>query len=70
MVSYHDKIFLRYSFLAKGGFFSESANGFFKSPNLKKEIFQKTILNLKFKIPTHNKQYYVIGGNFKFLVQQ
>ena len=29
----------------KGGFFSERANSFFKSPNLQKKIFQKTILN-------------------------
>ena len=27
---------------------------FFKSPNLKKEMFQKTILNLKFKFPPNN----------------
>ena len=33
----------------KGGFFSESAIKFFRSPNLKKNIFQKTILSLKFK---------------------
>ena len=33
----------------KGGFFSESAMCFFKSPNLQKKIFQKTILSLKFK---------------------
>ena len=38
----------------KGGFFSESAIRFFKSPNLQKKIFQKTILNLKFKISAHN----------------
>ena len=32
----------------KGGFFSESAIRFFRSPNLQKKIFQKTILSLKF----------------------
>ena len=32
--------------LVKGGFFSENAIRFFKSP---KKIFQKTILSLKFK---------------------
>ena len=35
----------------KGGFFSESAIRFFKSPNLQKKIFQKIILSLKFKFP-------------------
>ena len=38
-----------YNNYPKGGFFSESAMSFFKSPNLKKKIFQKAILNLKFK---------------------
>ena len=45
----------RYSKMAtKGGFFSESAIRFFRSPNLKKKIFQKTILSLKFKFPANN----------------
>ena len=35
--------------VTKGGFFSESAICFFKSPNLQKKIFQKTTLSLKFK---------------------
>ena len=48
----------------KGGFFSESA-----IPNLEKKIFQKTILHLTYKIPSQTKQYYVMGGNFKFQVQ-
>ena len=38
----------------KGGFFSESAIRFLNLQISKKEIFQKTILNLKFKIPVHN----------------
>ena len=32
-----------------GGFFSEKVIRFFKSPNLQKKIFQKTILSSKFK---------------------
>ena len=38
----------------KGGFLSESAIRFSNLQISKKEIFQKTILNLKFKIPAHN----------------
>ena len=34
--------------------FFRKCNSFFKSPNLPKKIFQKTILSLKFKIPAHN----------------
>ena len=41
----------RVSMFFKGGFVSESAIRFTKSP---KKISQKTILNLKFKIPAHN----------------
>ena len=36
------------------GFFSESATHFL-SLQISKKIFQKTILNLKFKFPTNNK---------------
>ena len=39
--------------LLKVAFFRK-CDSFFKSPNLLKKIFQKTILNLKFKIPAHN----------------
>ena len=34
-----------------------------------KKIFQKTILNLKFKIPAHISQDYAMDRNFKFQVQ-
>jgi hypothetical protein len=34
--------------------FFRKCDSFFKSPNLQKKIFQKTILNLKFKLPAHN----------------
>ena len=44
---------------SKGGFFSESAMRFL---DLQKKLFQKTILSLKL-------QYTVIGGKFKFQVQ-
>ena len=40
--------------IAKGGFFSESAMCFFKSPNLQNNIFQKTILNLTFNFHANN----------------
>ena len=39
--------------LIKVAFFRKF-DSFFKSPNLPKKIFQKTILDLKFKIPAHN----------------
>ena len=45
---------LEFISLAKGGFFFRKCDVFFKSPNLQKKIFQKTILNLKFKIPAQN----------------
>ena len=53
------------SSLTKGGFFSESAICFFKSPNLQKRIFQKTILNLKFKFPA-NKSKVLLARNLNF----
>ena len=40
--------------ISKGVFFSESAIRFLDLQILKKKIFQKTILNLKFKIPAQN----------------
>jgi hypothetical protein len=53
----------------KGGFFSESAIRFFKSPNLQKKIFQKTILSLKFKFPANNTLLLLAGNlNFKFRI--
>ena len=45
------------------GFFSGSAMCFL---NLQKEIFQKAILNLKFKIPAHNSKMLWAGiSNFQ-----
>ena len=50
----------------KGGFFSESAIRFIKSPN---KIFQKTILNLKFKFPAKTTLLLLAGNlNFKFRI--
>ena len=50
----------------KVGFFSESVIPF---SNLQKKIFQKTILNLKFKIPAHNIILFWAGIlNFKFRI--
>ena len=55
--------------ISKGGFFSESVIRFFRSPNLKKEIFQKTILNLKFKFPAKNTLLLLAGNlNFKLRI--
>ena len=48
--------------------FFRKCDSFFKSPNLQKKIFQKTILNLKFKFPA-KKHFTVIGGKFKFQAQ-
>ena len=51
---------------AKGGFFSESAMCF---SNLQKNIFQKTILDLKFKFPAHFSILLLAGNlNFKFRI--
>ena len=44
------------SLCTKGGFFSESAIRFSNLPISQKQIFQKTILNSKFKIPAHNSK--------------
>ena len=52
---------------SKGGFFFIKYDSFFKSPNLKKKIFQKSILNLKYK--TSPIILLGQGGNFKFQVQ-
>ena len=53
----------------KGGFFFRKCDSFFKSPNLLAEIFQKTILNLKFKTPAHNIILLWAGIlNFKFRI--
>ena len=50
---------------AKGGFFSESLIHFLDLQISKKKLFQKTILSLKFKLPT----YYTILLLFKFQAQ-
>ena len=53
----------------KGGFFSESAIRFLDLQFLKKKIFQKTILNLKFKIPAQNSVMLWAGIlNFKIKI--
>ena len=39
--------------LIKGAFFFRKWDSFVKSPNLTKKLFQKTILSLKFEIPTY-----------------
>ena len=53
----------------KGGFFSESAILFLDLQISKKKVFQKTILNLKFKIPAHNIILFWAGIlNFKFKI--
>ena len=55
--------------VSKGGFFSESAIRFFRSPNLQKKKIQKTILGLKFKFPTNNTLLLLAGNlNFKFRI--
>ena len=51
----------------KGGFF-QRVRFVFQISQSSKKLFQKTILKLKFKILVQ-KQYYVMGGNFEFLVQ-
>ena len=55
--------------ITKGVFFSESAMCFFKPPNLQKNIFQKTILNLNFEFPANNTLHLFAGNlNFKFRI--
>ena len=54
--------------LLKVAFFRK-CDSFFRSPNLEKKIFQKTILNLKFKIPAQNSIMLWAGIlNFKFKI--
>ena len=53
------------SLYAKGGFFSESAIRF---SNLQRKIFQKTILNLKFKFQAPDSfMEYFFGGDWEIL---
>ena len=52
----------------KGDFFSESAMCFSNLQISKKKIYQKAILNLKFKFPPNNSKV-LLGGKFKFQVQ-
>ena len=54
--------------LPKGGFFSESAIRFFKSLNLQKKIFQKTILSSKFKFQAQDsflEHFFLRFGDLK-----
>ena len=50
--------FIDYRKVPKGVFFSEKAMCF---SNLQKSIFQKTILNLKFKFPANNSKVLLAG---------
>ena len=51
------------------GFFSENAMNFFQISKSQKNIFQKTILSLKFKFPTNNTLLLLAGNlNFKFRI--
>jgi hypothetical protein len=47
--------------LLKVAFFRE-CNLFFRSPNLKKKVFQKTILSLKFKFSANNSKALMAGN--------
>jgi hypothetical protein len=52
----------------KGSFFRK-VRCVFKSPNLQKKIFQKAILNLKFKFPANNNKVLLAGNlNFKLRI--
>ena len=49
--------------------FFRKCDSYFRSPDLKKKIFQKTILNLKLKISAHNIILFWSGIlNFKFKI--
>ena len=53
----------------KGVFFFRKCDLFFTSPNLKKKIFQKAILSLKFKFPANNSKVLLAGNlNFKLRI--
>ena len=45
----------------KVAFFQKVRWNFFRSPNLRKKIFQKTILSLKFEIPAHISKQLRLG---------
>ena len=71
IVSFIQQVEIRPSWnqFCKGGFFSEGVICFSNLPISKKKIFQKTILNLKFKIPAHNIILLWAGIlNFKFRI--
>ena len=54
--------------MLKGAFFRKY-DCLFRSPNLKNEIFQKTVLNLKFIFPINNSKVLLAGNlNFKFRI--
>ena len=68
---FNSNLFLNEYFLVltKGDFFSESTTRFLDLQISKKKIFQKTILNLKFKIPAQNSIMLWAGIlNFKFKI--
>ena len=52
-------------YAGKGGFFFRKRYLFFKSPNLKKKIFQKTLRSLKIKFPA-NYSILLLAGNVNF----
>ena len=54
IVACQQKKWIHSYWYSKGGFISESAIHFQISKSPKKKIFQKTILNLKFKFPAKN----------------
>ena len=56
---------LHMSTALKVGFFSESAMKFFQISKSQKNIFQKTILSLKFKFTSKNCKV-LLAGNLKF----
>ena len=56
-------------FAINKGVFFRKCDSFFKSPILPKKIFQKTILNLKYKISANNSIMSRVGVlNFKFRI--
>ena len=55
-------VFLKVAFFRK-------FDSFFKSPNLQEKIFQKTTLNLKFKLPDKNTLLLLVGNlDFKLRI--
>ena len=66
VIKFFSKILLTLTDDSKGVFFSEIA---MCSSNLQKKIFQKTILDLKFKFPSNNSKVLLArNSNFKFRI--